>query len=143
MPTSDSQTDPPPEYKLYSVGGIALATFLGSLLAGGILLAMNLFRLRRAMAGWWILAAGAVCTVAVLAIGFLMPDDVNIPNSFFVIPQLVLAYFAANRLVGDAIRRHQQVGGKMASLWAATGIGVLVAVILLAIIFGIVLMMPE
>jgi hypothetical protein len=132
-----------PEYKLYAVRAVVLATFLGSLLAGGIVLGINLIRLQRTAAAWWVMVGGAVCTFAVIAIGAFIPDDVQIPNMVYLVPQLALAYGVANGMTGKSILAHQQARGKMASFWGAAGIGLLAALVVVAIVFGVLLMLPE
>lgn len=137
LPESAEQSAAPvPPYKLYSIRAIMLATFLGSLVGGGILLGINLMRLGRKSAAWGAIVTSALCTMGVLVCAFYIPDDLKIPNVVYWAPQLAVMYFAAEPLVGSAIRRHELSHGKMASMWSATGIGLAVMAVLLAGIFG-------
>ena len=60
-----------PCYKLLSVGSVALATFLGSLLAGGAVMAITYRRLGRAAAAIHSLVCPTSPTVAILAAAML------------------------------------------------------------------------
>ncbi|MGE0608965.1 MAG: hypothetical protein AB7O62_17855, partial [Pirellulales bacterium] len=64
---------------LYAPPSVLLATFLGSLLGGAILMAINFQRLGRSTAGWVTLILGLGATVLLLAVVMMIPDDVPIP----------------------------------------------------------------
>ncbi len=125
-----------PDYKLYSAGSIALATFFGSPVAGGIVMAINYRRLGRLVAAVHAVVWTVVFSAAIITVAMVLPDDVHIPNSAFVVPQIVAMYFLAASLQGRDIEEHQRRGGLRASAWGAAGIGVLVGVVIVAILFG-------
>ncbi len=111
-------------YKLYSVGAVMLATFLGSPVAGCVLLAINYWRVGRKSAAWTIAVAGLFASMGVFAAAAVLPEDV--PNMLFVLIQLLAMYFAATGLQQTLISQHRRDGGRMASKWAAAGISILV-----------------
>jgi hypothetical protein len=127
-----------PDYKLYSVGSIVLATFLGNPVAGGIVMAINYRRLGRSTAALHSILWTTVFTAAIVAVATLLPDDSNIPMLAYAVPQLIAMFYLAKSLQGDRIALHQERGGAMASAWGAAGIGLLIAAITVAIILGIV-----
>jgi hypothetical protein len=125
-----------PDYKLYSAGSIALATFFGSPVAGGVLMAINYRRLGRLAAAVHAVVWTFLFTAALITVALMLPDDVHIPNSAFVVPQIVAMYFVAASLQGPDVAEHEGRGGLRASAWGAAGIGILVGVVIAAIIFG-------
>ncbi|MCA9070804.1 MAG: hypothetical protein KDA84_17865 [Planctomycetaceae bacterium] len=127
-----------PTYTLHSAKGVVWGTFIGSPLAAGVLLAINYWRLGKTTAAQITFALFAVGTAAFFALVYAMPDDLNIPNVVFTIPQLFMVYGVTNLLQADDIRAHIRNGGKLASAWAAVGIGVLCLIPVLGGIFGFV-----
>ena len=115
-----------PGYKLFSVGAIVLATFLGSPVAGTVLMAINYWRLGRRSAAWISIAAGVLATALIIAVAAALPEET--PNSPFIIAQLLGMYFAARGLQESLISQHRHAFGRLASMWAAVGISLLVAV---------------
>ena len=132
-----------PAYKLYSVGSTLLATFLGSPVAGGVVMAINYKRLGRSTAAVHSLVWTTLATVVIVAVATMMPDNVHIPNGVFVVPQLILMYYLAKLLQGSTIELHQRHGGSLASAWGAVGISILCAVVVLGAIIGIGMLLPE
>src|ERR1700722_15161474 len=60
----------PPAYRLYDVGAVALAAFLGSPLAGTVLIASNYRKLGQGGNGFLALLLGAAASAAEIYIGF-------------------------------------------------------------------------
>lgn len=118
---------------LYSPGHVALATFLGTPLAGAAVLALNEERLGRRNAALVTILLGAIGTAVILGIAFVLPD--NIPASPFNLLQFVTLVIIARHRQGELVKRHYAAGGKKASAWSALGISLLTTVI--AVIFAI------
>lgn len=108
---------------LHSPQSVAIATFFGSTLAGGVLLAINYARLDRPEHVTKTVLASAVGTSLLFALFWVLPE--NLPNSVLMVPQLFGMYQLTRALQGEAIERHQAGGGSMASRWVAVGIGLL------------------
>ncbi len=108
-------------YKLYSAGHVAWATFLGSPIAGCLLMAFNYWRLGKARLGQLIIACGVVATCCLLAVGFVLPE--RFPDSIFAAAFTFGMYGIAKSLQGEAVERHLESGGQTASAWRATGVG--------------------
>jgi hypothetical protein len=129
VPVDSDHEDPHVRtYKLFSVGSMMLAAFLGSPAAGGVLLAINYLRLGRATAAvfWGLVLLLITCVIFWLAME--LPDEV--PGAMFLVPQLVIMYVIANSLQGKIITAHQRSGGRMISNWAAAGIGLFVCLVI-------------
>ena len=125
-----------PTYLLHSVQGIVLAAFLGSPLAAGIVMAINYSRLGRSSAVWTSLGLGLLATVALIVLGFMIPDHWKIPNIVFALPGVMAAYYAAENLQSRLIQDHMSQGGKIASLWSDAGIGLGCLVLVFAFAFS-------
>jgi hypothetical protein len=119
---------------LYTPNQILLATFLGAPLAGSILMAINEQRLGRPRGVITAVAIGIGFTMVVLGLAFVLPD--NFPG----LPLSLLGMGALRGVVqmkqAGEIAKHLQWGGRKGSSWAAAGIGVLSAVIVLALAVG-------
>jgi hypothetical protein len=122
-----------PAYQLYSVRAIVLATFLGSLFAGGLLMAIDYRRLDKIGTARLCLAIATVSQLLLFGLVFLMPD--NVPTMLVLLPQLAVMYVIAEQGLGSALRRHEKAGGKQASLWKAAGIGLACCVLYLVVLF--------
>lgn len=107
---------------LYKPGQIALATFLGSALGGGILFAMNESRLGRKRAARNAILVSLLATAVVLGIAFALPA--NFPAMPLGIVTMLAASQIAKKRQQTLVDAHVAAGGKCASSWAAAGIGV-------------------
>lgn len=117
--------------RLYSVGQITLATFLGAPLSGSMLLAWNYRALGKVASAWKSFAAGAVSTLLLVLIGFWLPE--NFPNMALPLGYCVGMRQLVQYLQGGALAAHLEGGGRKGS-WVVTvaaGLGCL------GIIFGL------
>lgn len=113
-------TSPPVTGRFYSPNGVGIATFIGSPLAGAIVLALNYRLLRRPGAAWGVMAIGIAGMVALFAAVVQMPDTA--PS--LGVPLSIGMYFLAKQLQGKQFAQHVAAGGKQGSSWYAAGIGV-------------------
>jgi amino acid transporter len=125
------------EYSLYKITGIGIATFLGSILAGGFLMYLNFKRLGLIEKANKTLIYSSIATVIVFIIIFLIPEDINIPNTAFSIPQIIAMVQIAKHQQGGLIETHAEANGPLASNWKAFGIGLLFTIAIMAVIFGV------
>ena len=125
---------------LYSVWAVVLATFLGSPLAGGVLLAMNCRRLSQPRAVREIFLWTGLLTVGSLLLSGLLPQEQRMIEALLVGLQVFVMYFLATRLQGRAIALHLQQGGALASYWSAIAIGIVCGIIVLWVLVGLGLM---
>jgi len=124
-------------FTLHPVRGVVWAAFWGTPVAAGIVMAINYSRLGKKTAALLAVAIAVVATLALIAVLAVIPEDLNIPNFVFIVPQLIAVYLIANALQGDLIRSHAGRGGAVASAWASVGVGLLCLVLGLGAIVGI------
>jgi len=118
--------------RLYSPRAVAVATFLGSLLAGGSLMALNFRRLGRGRAALWALLGAVLAQAALFALAFALPASVHVPSVAYTAVQVLVMLYAAKRLQGADIDSHVNAGGRLASGWTAAGIGLLYGMVMMA-----------
>jgi len=123
-----------PRYKLHLPGGATLATFLGSPVAGTLILALNYQKLGRSGAAVLSVIVGVLATILILALALMLPAKT--PNALFIIPQIAVMAALAKSLQGPAVERHKQLGGKIASMWVSAGIGLVGLVVFGSAIIG-------
>ncbi len=117
----------PPQYKLHQPGGATLATFLGSPVAGAIVLALNFHKLGRSSAAIVSVILGLLATILLIVLALVLPEKT--PHLLFLIPQIAVMAVLAKSLQGPAVDRHKALGGKIASMWVSAGIGLIGLVI--------------
>jgi hypothetical protein len=122
-----------PRYKLFDVGNITLASFLGGPLAGSILLGLNYQRLGDQGKAWSSYLCGAAVMAAAAGLGFVIPHGVQYP---IAIGLIVAMRQVAERLQGPAISKHVDAGGKLATKWIGFGVGMA----FLTLVMGLVLL---
>lgn len=114
-----SESEKPP-YKLYSVGGVAIATFFASVLMGGIFMAINYKRLGNKVAAWKTLGFSFLALIANLVIAGLLPA--NIPPMILSLPFLLAMGQIMNQQQGRFLAEHVNNQGQLESKWKAFGI---------------------
>jgi hypothetical protein len=126
---------------LYSVNAVGLASFLGSVLAGAVLMAINYRRIGEPARATYAIILGILGTVASIGIALVLPD--RVPSAAIVVPQLFAMIAIARAMQGPMLERHVQQGGKIASMWKAAGIAMLFFIVLFgAIILGALVLDP-
>lgn len=131
-----------PRYQLYSVAAITLAGFLGTLLSACVLVGLNYLRLGKSAAGWAMFGFGVATSVLNFALAFALPEDG--PSWPFYVGHTVLSYALAVLTQQPVLaREHKQRGGRMASIWWAVGISVLVSVLLVVVLLVVVEVVPD
>ena len=120
--------------KLFSADGIGIATFFGTILAGGILLSINYRRLGKRRAANVSLCLCIALAVASMVAGIMLPDHLAV-RALLGLPMLIGVMWYAKSAQGALVRAHRDAGGEMASNWLALGIGLLVLVGIFALFF--------
>ncbi len=121
--------------KLFKLSGITIATFIGSIIAGAILMAINYSRLGQSTHARLTIIYGFIATVALFTAFYFLPE--NIPGAVFQVPQLVGMYQLAKYYQGKDLEAHEAAGGALASNWIAFAISLLVAIVLVALVFAV------
>ncbi|QOZ84145.1 MULTISPECIES: hypothetical protein [Chromobacterium] len=130
-----------PTYKLNSPAAVAIATFIGSSLAGAWLMAENCKMLgqRDQLKKVWGLGVGLL--FAMLALSLVLPDSV--PGMVFTVAQTVVMQMLAKQRFETTLAAHGASGGLVFSKWRAAGIGLLFALALLAVLIAIIAAMMQ
>jgi len=117
-------------YPLFDSNAVGIATFFGSPVAGGALMAWNYQRLGETGKAALTIVLAAVVTGLVVLVGW------NLNRGFTTVIGLVL-FIAMQRLAkalqGPAVSLHVQDGGRLGSKWTAFWLGIA----FLALIFGV------
>lgn len=131
-----SVEDPPGEADapLFRISGIGLATVLGSVLAGGWLIAMNYTALGRPAQARKAKLFSVLAIIALMVLSLLLP--VQVPAAAFVVVQVLGTVHLARSLQGEAIAARAASGRPMRSNWLAAGISLVFLVALLALLIG-------
>jgi hypothetical protein len=116
----------PPAYRLYDVGAVALAAFLGSPLAGTVLIASNYRKLGQGGNAFLALVLGAAASVGEIYIGLTSTKSPAIATLVL----FAATWFAAWEQQGSAIKTHVAWGGKLYSYWRAFGVATLTTLVL-------------
>jgi hypothetical protein len=116
-----------PSYPMYSAGQIAAATFLGSPIAGGWLLALNYKRLgeprsARAAIGLSVLAMAALIASALVVLDRAMSSLGITPVVVMYVVYVVMMYWIAKSLQDAGYQRHLARLGRTASNLRVLGI---------------------
>ena len=109
---------------LYSVRGIIIATILGSIAAGVLMIALNYVALGRKNLAKTVGLAGIGIFLGFIGITLLLPQTFVVAI-LFTAGQAFFAYFVADRLQGEAIAYHTAHGHPMHSSLRAALVGFL------------------
>ncbi|MGC2108222.1 MAG: hypothetical protein WA655_01815 [Candidatus Korobacteraceae bacterium] len=118
-----------PAYTLYDWVSVGIAAFLGTLVGGTALMALNYRRLGKQREAIWALALGVFATACAFAVGPWLPSWAP---GVVAIGLFVGTMNSAKVLQSAAVGRHVSSGGALGSRWIAFGLGVA----LMAITFG-------
>lgn len=121
---------------LFSLGQITLAVFLGSPIAGCLLLAQNYRTLGKNESALQSVLIGILLTLAVFFAAYLLPD--SFPNTVLPVAYTIGMREGIKYLQGDVITRY--VGaGKKGSWTVATLVGLACLILLSIFIVGLIL----
>jgi hypothetical protein len=127
-------------FRMYSVGQIVLATFLGSALPGMWMLSRNLKHLGETRKATSYVYWGIGLTIANFALAFGLPESV--PAISVSLPFVLVVRYLADRAIKLPLRKHIEAGGSTASWWSAIGYGLLSLVCVLILHIGVLLLLP-
>ncbi len=120
-----------PNYKLFDSNAVAIATFFGTPVAGGALMALNYRRLGQGQKAAITLMITMALTALVILVAWNLPQGASLPIGLAL---LFGMRWSARSLQGDAIKNHIERGGQLASKGIAFGVGAAAfAVIFLAV----------
>jgi hypothetical protein len=126
IPSNAATTYPrAPAYRLFDPTSVFIAAIFGATAAGATLMALNYGRSGRKDRAHLTLIVGVLVTCLEVAAGYLFRWDTIPPSVVLVVP---IAFAVATRQVaqllqGGTLQEHARLGGKLASRWAAMGLG--------------------
>lgn len=136
--------EPAIEQKIYKIKVIQVATFVGGPLVAGYLLAENYkaFNEQGKAKITWVYSI--IATIGILGGAFLIPDSSKIPSIIIPLIYSWLTYLIAQQLQGAQIKTHITAGGQAYTIciWRALLIGLIGAIITVALIVGILYLLP-
>ena len=130
---SQGLPEAPSEARLYSQDQIALATFLGTPLVGGWLIAANDKTLARLEQANKAIAVGIGVTLVVLALAVVLPD--SFPNIALPVVCAVAFRAWADSRFSAVLERHKANGGARYSWWRVVGLALLSTAIVFTLMF--------
>jgi hypothetical protein len=116
-----------PTYTLFDSTSVAIATFLGSPVAGTGLMALNYKRLGKKNNAIATLAIGVAVTGVAIAFGGRIAPYAT---TGVAVGLLAATLNAARSLQGATVEQHLQRGGQLGSRWAAAGLGLILLVVI-------------
>jgi hypothetical protein len=126
---------------LFTDRQVAGATFLGSPLAGFILLAINERRMGRPERFAKQVLLGVVATAVVLAVSLIMPPEM--PGFAVALAYVLGMQQLARHTQGEDIMERLSAGTPKASAWVAVGVGLGCFVGLIVLVAGVFVLNPE
>lgn len=130
-----------PNYKLYSKSQVGVATFLGSPIAGAILMSQNLKALNQYEEAKRYLLIGFISTATLFLLAFIIPD--NFPNSSISLFGLLAVIHWYKTTQESLYANHISMGGQKGSWGATIGIGMICLIVVFILVFSIVMMLPK
>ena len=143
---SESYSHGPPQQslRLYDLRALELATFLSTCFAGAFLASRNFRSIGDHDAARNSLLLGMVGLIAIALAAFLIeiPERADRSAGFLIqAAQVVLVHVLAKRSLGKSLASHSSAGGEFYSHWRAAGIALLLLVPVLAVFFGVALLL--
>ncbi|SDI24964.1 hypothetical protein [Winogradskyella thalassocola] len=133
------------DLKFYSQKSIGIATFIGGPLAAGYLIKENYKALNENDKGKTALIISIIATVVIFGSLFLIPEAImdKVPN--MVIPAVYtgLVYLLVDKIHGTILDTHEAHNNVFYSGWKAAGIGLISLIVLMAIIFASIFLIPD
>ncbi len=126
------------DYKLFKTSAVGVATFFGTVLAGGYIIYRNYKALGKEAEGKKVLIWSAIATVLIFAVTFLIPDSVDIPNSVFTVAQVIAMVQLAKKWFELPLSDHEKYNGKFESNWLAFGISLLIMLVVLVCLIPVI-----
>lgn len=121
--------------KLYSKKAVMIGTLLGGPMAGGYMLAKNFRTVNRAEKSSKVWSIASAAFLGLIMLTFIVPQQV--PSFLFIFLYAWMGHFAAQKLQGEFLDKHEAEGGRFYSNWKAAGIGVVVAIIFVALLLAV------
>jgi hypothetical protein len=114
-------------YKLHSPAAVAVASILGSFLAGTLILTYSFHLVGNKRAAGYTLLGGVIATAAVFILLLFLPGLLVLGGLVLATP--LIMWGVAQSVYGSTYRRHREQGGDEASVPGAAGLGLICCVV--------------
>ncbi len=121
--------------QLYHRTSVFIATLIGSVLAGGILMAWNYQRSGQIALAKKTYLYSFLGLLGTLALSLVIPASV--PGAAIIVPLSFVMSHLQNHYQGAMIATHLKNGGALASKWKAAGVGLLVMVAIILLLIAV------
>lgn len=132
-----------PKYTLFTPTSVAIASFLGGCLGGGVVMAINYTRVGKAANAVAMIIASLVLLAALVVAVVFVPQLEGVPGVILNVAQATVMCLIAQLLQGHMLADHMRRGGDTASGWLGAGIGCLTSVVLAVVLVGLLFMVGE
>src|SRR6267142_2622566 len=129
---------PQPGYRLYTVGQITLAAFLGTPFPGFWLASRNFKELGQQKEARRSLMWGIGLTLGGFVLAYFLPE--RFPALIISLPFIMITRSMAQLWFGQKLAAHVAAGGRIGSWWTCVFISIISLVLFLALIFGLILL---
>ena len=125
-------------YKLYTIGQISAAAYLGGPIAGCYLMSVNFKHLNNEEIAKKTLLIGIITTMIFFPGLFFIPEKIIDQIPEFLIPMIYTSIIGvyAKKLQGKRIKEHIEKGGQKYSGWKVAGIVILFSILTLVYFFA-------
>jgi hypothetical protein len=121
------------EIKLFKISGVGIATFFGSIFAGGVVLAFNYLRRNELTKARKAFFYSFLSLVGIIAFDLFLPAHIH--DSVYIVTQLVIMVQIAKQLQESCIRDHVKNGGKLLSNWLAFALSIIITLPIIGFLF--------
>ena len=121
------------EITLFKISGVGIATLIGSIFAGGVVLAFNYLRMNELTRARRAFFYSFLSLVGIIAFDLFLPFHIH--GSVYIVTQLVIMVQIAKQLQESRIRDHVNNGGKLLSDWLAFALSIIIILPIIGFLF--------
>jgi hypothetical protein len=131
--------------KLYTIGWITFATYIGGPLAGCYLMSENFKNVGNEDLAEKTFKIGIISIILLFGSIAFIPESIldKIPDAIIPLTYTAIIYLYVKKFQGKSINEHIENGGLKYSGWRATGFGILSLIVSLLYFFILVMLIPE
>ncbi len=131
--------------KLYTIGWVTLATYIGGPLAGCYLMSENFKNLGNKDLAERMFKIGIMSTILLFGGIAFIPESIldKIPNEIIPFTYTTIIYLYIRKFQGKSIKEHIENGGLKYSGWKVIGISISSVIVSLLYLFILIMLIPE
>jgi len=133
------------KFKIYTIGWITFATYIGGTLAGCYLIGENFKNLGNKDLAERMFKIGIMSTILIFGVIAFIPENIvdKIPNELIPFTYTTIIYLYIRKFQGKSIKEHIENGGLKYSGWKVLGISILSVIASLLYLFILIILIPE